>query len=362
MPRKTLVTYVSLISLLLAGCSSQETPAAKKEMPAIPVIATAAAVKDITIYIDSIGTLQPSVFMEIKPQTNGKLVEVMINEGQTVRKGDPLFLIDTEPYEIKVQEAEAQFAIDQATFNAVKKKLARYKDLAERDLIPKTEWDELKAQLQKAQAVIDLDSARLKSAKLEMQNCLLSSPLDGRIGKLDAVPGFLVASGQSTPLATISQLDPLIVEFTVTEKEFPLIPSDAKEMQIESLCSQGFCNDGTLTFLDNHFDAKTGLMLIRGKVKNPELLLRPGQSVRVKIPVAVTADAKMIPQKAIRYNQQGPYIYVINDDLTVAVRQLVLGKEHGTDQIVLEGIEPEERLILEGHLRLSPGLKVEIKS
>jgi len=119
---------------------------------------------------------------------------------------------------------------------------------------------------------------------------------------------------------------------------------------------------GAITFLDNHFDSKTGLLLIRGKVSNAEQTLRPGQSVRVRVPLAVVENAKLIPQKAIRYNQQGPYVYVVTEDNTVALRQLILGDEQGSDQIVLEGVDPIEQIIIDGHLRLSPGAKVELKS
>lgn len=360
---KPLITLTALLGITLIGCSSNEQPAAK-EMPAVPVIAATPTIQDITVYLESIGTLQPSVFMEIRPQTSGTLSEVLVTEGQIVKQGDALFKIDPKPYEIKVQEAEAQLAKDEAGFKAVQKKMARYKDLAERDLVAQTEWDELKAQLQQAQASVDLDGARLDFAKLDLEHCTLRSPVEGRIGKLDAHPGLLVASGQATPLATISKMDPLIVEFTVTEKEFPLVPKDGLEVKIQSLCSSNAdaCASGNVTFLDNNFDTKTGLLLIRGKVKNPDYNLRPGQSIRVQLPISVTSNAKLIPQKAIRYNQQGPYVYIVNEDMTVAVRQLILGKEHGKEQIVLEGLAPEERIILDGHLRLSPGLKVEIKS
>lgn len=363
MPRKSLIALASLIGFLLVGCSSQQQTAVK-EPPAIPVIVTTPTIKDITDNLESIGTLQLSEYLDIRPQVSGKLIEVIIDEGQMVKKGDPLFKIDPLLYEIKVHEAEAQFAMNNADLKAVQKKMSRYKDLADRDLVAQTQWDELKAQLQKAQAATDLDAARLKFAQLELENCAINSPLDGHVGKFDVTAGLLIAAGQASPLVTISKLDPLIVEFTVTEKEFPLLPKDTIPITIQPLCSKSPAESsaGIVTFLDNHFDSKTGLLLIRGKVKNPDYALRPGQSVKVQVPVAMTPNAKLIPQKAIRYNQQGPYIYVVNEDMTVAIRQLVLGKEEGKDQIVLEGVEPHERIILEGHLRLSPGLKVEIKS
>lgn len=363
MRRYSLVLTTSCLALALFGCNSSEDHGFK-ELPAIPVIVTPPLIQDITVYLESIGTLQASVSIEIKPQTSGALSEVLVKEGQLVKKGDSLFKIDPTAYAIKVQEAEAQLNIDMAGFKAAQKKMARFQDLAKRDLVSQIEWDELKAQQQKAQASVELDTARLKFAQLELDRCTLQSPIDGRIGKLDAHPGLLVSSGQADPLGTVSTLDPLTVEFTVTEKEFPMLPQEDLEVNISPLCSSNAaaCPKSLVTFLDNHFDEATGLLLIRGKVDNPGHALRPGQSVRVLIPIASTPNAKLIPQKTIRYNQHGPYVYVVNDDLTVAIRQLLLGKEQDSNQIVLEGLNDADRVVLDGHLRLSPGSKVEIKS
>jgi membrane fusion protein, multidrug efflux system len=361
MRKKTLMLLAGTVGLLVAGCEPKQesSPAAA---PSIPVIAAAPVIKDITVYLESIGMLHPSVYMEIRPRTNGTLLQVLVSEGQWVEQGTPLFIIDPKPYEIKVQEAEAQFVIDRASLNAVQKRWNRFKDLAQKDLVAQTEWDDLEAQVEKARGTLDLDSARLDSAKLDLEHCTLKSPIEGRVGKLDAHPGLLVSSGQTLPLVTISKMDPLLIEFTVTEKEFAKVPKDSLKIDLKPLCSIDQNKEGAVTFLDNHFDPKTGLLLLRGKVQNLDYSLRPGQNVRVRIPIAKAANAKLIPQKAIRYNQKGPYVYIVQQDLTVAIRQVILGEEQGTEQIVLEGVDPAELVILDGHLRLSPGLKVEIKS
>lgn len=351
---------VCLFALILTGCESKPESAGSGPQ-AIPVVASAPTIKDITLYLESIGTLQPSVFMEVRPRTNGTLMEVFAKEGQWVRKGTPLFKIDPQPYEIKVQEAQAQLDIDQAGYEALQKKLERFRGLAQKDLVAQTEWDDLESQTERAKGVVLLDDARLDAAKLDLEYCTISSPIDGRVGKLDAHPGLLVAANQTAPLASISKMDPLIVEFTITEKEFAKIPKEALKIELLSHCVSDVCKEAAVTFLDNHFDPKTGLLLVRGKVDNRDHNLRPGQSVKVRIPIAVSSAAKVIPQRAIRYNQQGPYVYVVQEDMTVALRQLILGSELGNEQIVKEGIDEQEKIILDGHLRVSPGIKVEIK-
>ena len=354
------IKFSILILSLCISCTSEQKRS-PEEAPAIPVITTTPVIKDVTVYLEAIGTLHPSVSMEVRPQVSGTIDSVLITEGQSVEQGTPLFSIDSTPYKIKVREAKAQLAIDQAGFQAAEKKMNRFRELAQKDLISQSEWDELETQVAKAQATIDLDKARLNTTRLDLERCTLKSSVEGRVGKVDAHPGLLVTAGQTTPLVTIVKLDPLIVEFSVTEKEYANIHSWDLPIEMQPLCNGELCRNGTITFLDNHFDAKTGLLLIRGKVENQGHSLRPGQSVRVRIPVSVTSQAKLIPQKSIKYNQQCPYVYVIQEDNTVSVRPLILGEEQGHDQIVIQGIEPNERIVTDGHLRLSPGVKVEIK-
>lgn len=359
MYRKSLIL---LACLGLTACGSKEE-FAHKEPPPVPVLAVVPAVKDVPVYLESIGNLQPSVFMQVLPQVNGTLKEVFITEGQWVQQGTPLFKIDTKPYAIKVQEAGAQLALDRASLASAQKKLERYKSLAQKDLLAQTEWDELETQVEKAQATVQADEARLSTAQLDLDRCTILSPIEGRVGKLDAHPGLLVSSSQSKPLVTVSKMDPLLTEFTVTEKEFPNIPLEKLEIELQPLCSKA-CPPakGTVTFFDNHFDDKSGLLLVRAKVPNPQHALRPGQSVRVRLPIGVTKNAKLIPQKAVKYSQQGPYVYIVQADKTVGFRQVITGDTIGDQVIVLEGLDASEPVITDGHLRLSPGVKVEIKS
>lgn len=359
--RKILILLPIAVVFLVMGCGTTQDQKAA-ETTAVPVIAVAPTVKDITLYLESIGTLQPDVSMEIRPQASGKLSQVFVTEGQNVQKGTPLFVVDTKPYAIKVEEAEAHLIIDRADLHTAEKKLNRFKDLAEKDLVSKSEWDVLEAQVQKSQAAVALDTARLHGALLDLELCTLKSPIEGRVGKLDAHPGLLVANGQPIPLVTVSKIDPLIVEFTVTEKDFPKLPKGNLEFEMQGLCSSEPCKKGMITFLDNQFDSKTGLLLIRGRVENSDFAMRPGQSIRVLIPIDTKSNVKTIPQKAIRYSQEGPYVYVVQADQTIAIRPLILGEEHGTDQVVKEGLDSVEMVITDGHLRLYPGLKVEVKS
>ncbi|MBA3957892.1 MAG: efflux RND transporter periplasmic adaptor subunit [Parachlamydiaceae bacterium] len=353
------ITSLLLTGLVLTACEPpQETP--KIEIPAVPVLVTTPAVKDIPLYVEALGTLTASVSAGICPQVNGLLTEVLVDEGSWVKPGTPLIKIDARPYAIKQQEAEAQLAIDRKTHESLVKKMERFKGLAQKDLLAQTEWDDLETEVAKSRALIDLSQARLNAAKLDLERCTIVSPIEGRVGKLSATEGALVTAGASNSLVTVVDLDPLYVDFYLTEREFASMPKSNLEISVKPLHGDKEVK-GQLTFLDNQFDSKTGLLLVRGTIANPEYTLRPGQNVKVKVPVSVVANAKQIPQKAVKYNQEGPYIYVVQADQTVISRPVLLGVEQGDQVMILEGLDAGEMVITEGHLRLAPGTKVEVK-
>ncbi len=353
--------FTGIACVLLAGCETGQNGLQRAEPPAIPVVAATPSVQDITVYLESIGTLLAAASVEIRPQASGMIKEVFVDEGQWVEKGTPLFEIDEMPYLTKVQEAEAQLKSDEADLTVVQKKLTRLRSLVDKDYISKAEWEGLEAQEEKANASLQLNKARLTYANIDLAHCTVRSPLKGRIGAINALAGEIVAAGQAEALTTVTNIDPLIVEFALTEKEFSLVPKDQLTMEVQATCSKEPCKTGSITFLDNEFDPKTGLLLVHGVLANPDYDLRPGQTVHVKMPVALQTDVLLIPQKAIRYSQQGPFVYVVKPDMSVTVRQVKLGAERGLDQIILEGLESSEQIILDGHLRLSEGTKVELK-
>lgn len=352
-----------LLLLLLVGCSSEQQTEFK-ETPPIPVIVVTPTLQDIPIYVESIGRLLPSITMDVCPQVSGTLKEVYVKEGQWVKKNQPLLLIDPSHYAIKVKEAEAQLAMDYVEFEAARKKAERFRQLAQKDLVAQTEWDALESQAEKTKAQVLLGEARLQEAQNDLQDCTLTAPTDGRVGKLDVHPGLIVHSSP-TGLVKISKMDPLIVEFYLTEKEFFKIPSGDIEFEVQSLCISHpgkSPSKGKITFFDNHYDEKSGQLLVRGTLPNEDGTLRPGQNVCIKIPVSKLENALIIPQKAIRYNDQGTYIYIVDSENTVKKRQIILGDDLGNDVIVEQGLDANEKVVTDGHLRVMPESKVEVHS
>ncbi len=356
--RTTIVLCFSLA--ILASCSSSQKDVAFNA-PSVPVVVATPSVQSVPVYVESLGTLHPSIFMEVRPRVGGTLTEILVKEGEWVEKGTPLFTIGSGSYSDKLLEIEAQAAINRASLNGLKKKIERWRALADKDLISEIEWDDLENQVAKAQAIVDTDTSKIKGAQGDITKCTVVAPLKGRVGKLDASPGIPVSPTQPQPLATISKMDPLLLEFAITEKEFAQLAPDQKQIQVQSLYGECAATPALITFFDNQFDDRSGLLLVRGKVDNPSMQMRPGQHVRVRLPVANIANAKLIPQKAVKYNQQGPYVFVAQTDNTAVSRQLTLGHTIEDKVIVLEGLDASERIVTEGHLRLYPGALVEVQ-
>lgn len=354
----------AILTVMLTACSSQPDTGAFTP-PAIPVHATTAKIQDVPLHFESVGILKPIISVEIKPEVNGTLQSIHFTEGQFVKKGSLLFKIDPTSYLIKLQENEAQMAQNIATLELAQRKLERYNNLSNKEIITQQEWDELNFQVAKNIAQIRADESKISSAKLDVESCNITAPISGKIGKNSIHPGNLVNTAQSTPLITISNIDMLIVEFTLTEREFQqLTPEHCRGGHPIDICPFT-CKEkivhGALTFLDNTFDQKTGLILAQGKFANDKHQFLPGQHVQVRVPIQIKRNALVVPQKAVKINQQGPYVFVIKDDKTVEIHPVKLGDEIAENVVILEGLSQNEQIVTDGHLRLAPGLTVDIR-
>lgn len=345
----------------LFACS-KDNDTASFTPPAIPVIVTEVQLRDVPLYIDSIGTIKPAQSVDIRPEVNGRLLQVHFKEGDRVNKGDRLFTIDSTSYEIKLKEGEALLAQDRASLDSSIKKYDRYEKLSKKELVPQQEWEEIQASVEKGKATIAADEARVAAAKRDVDNCTIEAPIDGTIGRTSVDPGNLITALQTTPLVTLSLIDTLYIDFALTEKEFMQLQNrEGMAIEVCPLCGISKKAHGVISYVDHQFDRKNGMVAVSAKIGNKQREFLPGQGVKVLIPINIITGAKLLPQKSVKVNQNGPYVYVVQEDNTVALRQVILGDEEGEDVVISEGVEPGEKVILEGHLRLAPGAKVEIK-
>lgn len=352
-------TLKLIVLLMCVGCQSSAVPVATAS--AIPVKVIEVAVKDIVSHLEVLGTLEAALIFEVRPQVAGLIEEIYIEEGAWVQKGQPLFKLDSRSYINQLHQAEAQLAVDMVAFKLASQKVERQRRLAAKDLISQIEWESTQAAADAAEAQLKLDRARVAAAELDVENCTLKAVSAGRVGKLHVYPGALVTAAQSQPLVIISAMHPLMVEFAVSEKE--LAQLDKKiDIVLQSLCMLSSPVSGKICFIDNAFDDKSGQIAIRAEVPNEGLCLRPGQSVRVQIATKIRPQKMVIPQKAVKYDAAGPYVYIVDADQKAELRYLVLGEEDQDEVIVEEGVNVGDKVVTTGHLRLFATAKVEIKS
>jgi len=351
----------ALVLLSLASCSNDSKESSSR--PAVSIYYSEVFLQDVPVYIEAIGVFKPYHYVEVKPQVSGLIEEVLFKEGQLVAKDQPLFRIESKAYTIQLKEAQALMLQHEASLTLASQKYERMNLLKEKDLVSTQDVEELKAQVSQFEAQIRFDKAKIAQAKLNLKKCEITSPIRAKAGKLLVHSGNLVAS-QSSSLVALSDVSKLYVDFFITERDFyQLSQTKGKEglvIEVASLIRPEDTVQAKLSFVDSGFDSQTGLMHFRALVDNEKGFFAPGQNVRAKILLEILKSVPVVPQKAIKINPQGSYLFVLKSDSTVEMRPVRLGKEQGNQFVVaLAGVLPGEKVVTEGHLKLAPGMQVE---
>jgi multidrug efflux system membrane fusion protein len=352
---------------LLAGCSggSGSKAAPQAQPPAVPVTAAQAGKKDVPLQVRAIGKAEAYSTVSVKTMVNGQIVKVGFREGQDVRKGDLIFVIDPRPYEAAVKSAEANLARSLAQKENAEKDVQRYAYLIERDLVPKQQYDQVVSNVAVLAATVDADKAAVENARVQLSYCFLRSPIDGRTGTLFLKEGNVVKANDAA-LVTIHRVTPIFVAFSVPEQLLADIRTyrEARTLEVEASIpgQEDKPSRGTLTFIGNAVDDATGTIQLKGTFPNKDRRLWPGQFVKVVLTLAVKPDAVLVPTPAVQTGQRGQYVFVVRQDLTVESRPVVTGEATGGETVIEKGIREGERVVTDGQLRLVPGARVEIKA
>lgn len=382
------IVSVLISLLLLVGCSRGQTGAPANRMEAsAPVMVASVVKKDVPVQINSIGNVEAYSTVSVKSQVKGQLSEVLFNEGQEVKKGELLFVIDPRPFEAALSQAEANLAKDTAMANDAKSTARRYAELFKRGVVSKEQYDNNTTNYEALGATVRADKAAVENARLQIEFCHIRSPIDGRIGKLLVNRGNVVKENE-TVLAVINQVKPIYVEFSVpeqmlpairssmpSEKELPVvatIPSDSASIQIAQSGAAQFNADsagvsqnsaaGKLTFINNEVDVATGTILLKAVFSNEDEALWPGQFVNVVLTLNTQRNAVLVPNSAILEGQKGSYVYVVKPDLTVESRPIIVSRKLDNESVIEKGLEPGQRVVTSGQLNLAPGMRVEVKN
>ncbi|MER3446019.1 MAG: efflux RND transporter periplasmic adaptor subunit [Candidatus Dadabacteria bacterium] len=357
------------VSFLFLSCSSRhDRPSGKPGQAgmneAVPVTVATVVQKDIPVQIHAIGSVEAYSTVSVKSRVVGQLVEVNFKEGQEVKKGELIFLIDPRPFKAALSQTEANLAKDIAQMKKAEADARRYTDLFKRGIVSQQDYDQNRTNFEAMRATVKADEAAVENAKVQLGYCYIYSPIDGRIGKLMVNQGNMVKDND-TVLAVINQIKPIYVDFSVPEQELPRIRRYMAEerLKVEAIIPSDREHPavGELTFVNNQVDTNTGTILLKGLFPNENEALWPGQFVNVVLTLTRQPNAVVVPSTAVQTGQQGNYVFVVKPDLTVESRPIILGNDLGREVVIANGLQPGERVVTEGQLRLAPGVKVEIK-
>jgi len=348
--------------------ASASTTAAAKPATVEPVPVSLAKVtsQDLPIWIDAIGTVTSFNAVSVRSRVDGQLERVLFDEGQSVKRGDLLALIDPRPLQAQVSQAKALVAQEEARLASNKVDLQRAVDLASAGAGPTQTADTLRAQVVTQAAVVQAAQAALDSAQLQLGFTRITSPIDGRVGQRLVPAGSMVHATDVGGIATVTQMHPIWVSFSVPQDELPLIleQSHVRNLKVEALLrdrSKALA-DGELDFVDSQVTSTVGQITLKARFDNADRALWPGQLVAVRMLVRTQPQATVIPAEAVQQGPQGSFVYVVDGQQMAQARPVDAGTSARGMQWIRSGLKPGDTVVTQGQYRIAPGVPVSATS
>jgi membrane fusion protein (multidrug efflux system) len=416
-PRRlvTVAVFAAVTALLLTGCGKEEKSEAKAATgpggPAVAVVVSPVVQKTVPIYTEMTARTDANDSVDIRARVKAFLLKQTYEEGKMVKAGQVLFTLDQREYDAQLLQAKAQLAKAQADLaeakdrtivdtaeanlnialarlNKTNQDVKRLKPLAEQRAVPQQDYDDAlasqqaatadvegrkaslntakvnqKSSIEQAQAAVEAANASIRQAELNVEYCTVTTPIGGIAGTRQVAPGNLVGQGEATLLTTVSNVNPMRVYISISEREYlelQRLKTKGKLRsggQLELVLADGsvFPHKGRIIIADRAVDLKTGTLSIVSEFPNPDAILRPGQFGRVRLAATVAENALLVPQKAVTEMQSAKIVYVVGQDNKVALRSVTLGERVGQDYIVTDGVKAGERIIVEGIQKARPG-------
>lgn len=348
---------------------NSKAPSTARQQPragvdyAIPVGVAAAAKGDIPIVLRALGTVVPLATVVVKTQITGQLVQVEFTEGQTVKQGDLLAVVDPRPYEVALKQAQGTLARDQALLKNAEIDLARYQKLVAQESIARQQYDTQAALVRQYEATIVTDQAMVDQAKLNLTYTRIVAPVTGRIGLRLVDKGNYVSMTDATGICLITQMQPMSVVFTIPEDALPpvrerLRGGAALEVRALDRAQKKELAVGKLATTDNQIDLTTGTVKLRAIFDNADESLFPNQFVNVRLLVDTVRDATVVPVAAIQRGPIGTFVYLAKADNTVETRVIETGVTDGVTIAIAKGLVVGDQVVIDGTDRLRDGAKI----
>ncbi|MGH7779562.1 MAG: efflux RND transporter periplasmic adaptor subunit [Candidatus Binataceae bacterium] len=332
----------------------------------VPVLVAKAEQKTVATRLHAIGRVEAYSTVNVKAQLDGIVTEVHFKEGQEVKRGDLLFTIDPRPFEAMLAQAQANLARDHAQEVQAAADEGRYAYLLKQGVGSQQQYDQAHATAAADKAAVAADQASVQTAKLNLAYTTIRAPIDGRTGNLLVHQGNLVKNNADTPMVVINQIRPVYVDFSIPEQSLPSVRHDMTERSLlvdVTIPGQlSVIEKGTLSFVDNSVDPKTGTIELKGVFGNQDGKLWPGQFVDANLILEERPDTVVIPSQAIQTGADGSYVFVVDHEMMVQSRPIVTGTSDNGETVVEHGLKSGETVVTDGQLRLVPGAHVTIKT
>jgi multidrug efflux system membrane fusion protein len=322
---------------------------------------------DIGISLNALGTVTSLATVTIRTQISGYLMKIDFKEGDEVKKGDLLAQIDSRPYEAALAQAKGQLARDEAMLKGAQVDLARYQGLAAQNAVPHQTLDTQIALVAQNQGTVEADRGTVKSAEVNLQYCRIVSPLDGRVGLRLVDQGNYVTPGDANGLVVITQLQPISVLFPVPEDNLQAISKRIRAGAVLPAAAYDRSGatkiaDGALQTFDSQIDPTTGTIKLRAQFSNEDEALYPNQFVNIRLLLDTHKDVTTISTAGVQRGVPGTFVYLVNADSTVSVRPVKLGVTDGDRVEVISGLNPGDRIVIDGADKLRDGAKINVRS
>ena len=330
-----------------------------------PVVTARARRGDIGVYITALGSVTPIYTVTVKSRVDGQLMAVHYKEGEVVEEGAPLIDIDSRPYQAQLEQYQGQLRRDQALLENAKVDLARYATLIKTNAVAAQQYATQQATVAQDEGQVETDKGLIHAAELNITYCHITAPITGVIGLRLLDPGNFVQASSGTALLVITQTQPISIMFPIAEDQLPAVRTQVKAgriLQVEGWDreQQHKLATGTLATFDNQIDQTTGTVRLRANFPNQDNALFPNQFVNVRLALQKKHGVVLIPTASVQHNATSSYVFVVNADSTVSVRNIEAGTTDGEDTEVVSGLAAGDQVVVTGAATLAEGTKVAV--